>query len=418
MQIVHVYTCLDTIDSIQWSGDSQYVFVVIYQRGIVQVWSIEKPDWTCRITEGLAGLVAARWAPDSRSVLTTADFQIHLTAWNLTDGSAVAIKNPKNAGPVRTANRNRKNGLDFSPDGQFMALAHRIDCRDTVGIYSTSTWGKATEFATGTVDMDDLSWSPDGSVICVSDTELNYSIIIFSPDGKRLSRYSAYENALGVKSVAWNPAGTLLAVGSYDQNARLMTHASWNPIAELVHTVCVSPGHAHVYCEVVVKGQGMDVQTAYELASSQSRLKSVNPDPTKPNPRIGISTMGWSYDGKFLATKNDNMPHAVWIWTADKLRLYAVLIHRNVVRSFSWSPTKPTLAVCTGINKVFFWNPSGASWVDIPSNDFDVRGLRWNPQGTSILFLQTKQMCACFFDGPNSVTVANGAKDIGEETEN
>ena len=78
MQIKQVYTCLDTINDLKWSKDSKYVFTVILQRAMVQVWSIDKPEWTCRINEGLAGLVAAYWAPNSRCVLTFADFNIHI----------------------------------------------------------------------------------------------------------------------------------------------------------------------------------------------------------------------------------------------------------------------------------------------------------------------------------------------------
>ena len=406
MQILHVYTCLDAINDVKWSSDSAYVLATLYKRSTVQVWSIEKPEWTCRITEGLAGLVAARWAPDGRSVLTTADFALHVTIWSLTDGSAVCIKNPKDAAFGRGAGTRGKNhGLDFSPDGLHLALAHRVDCRDTIGIYSTTNWARVTEFATGTVDLADLSWSPDGSVICVVDTELNYSIGIFSPDGKRLGRFSAYENALGVKSIAWSPTGKMLAIGSYDENGRILTHISWTPIAELIHTASVSPEHAHVYCEVIVKGTGVDVETAYELADAQARVKSVNPDSSKPNPQIGVGSISWSCDGAFIATKNDNMPHAVWIWSSKNLSLYAVLIHRNVVRSFSWCPRgRPSLAICTGINKVFFWAPQGASWVDIPSDDFDVRGMRWSPKGDTILFLQSQQVCACYFGETPSVS--------------
>lgn len=41
--------------------------------------------------------------------------------------------------------------------------------------------------------------------------------MVLALDGTPLVRYRAYEDALGVKSVAWAPSGQLLAVGSYDQ---------------------------------------------------------------------------------------------------------------------------------------------------------------------------------------------------------
>ena len=57
----------------------------------------------------------------------------------------------------------------------------------------------------------------------------------FSPPPPLPPNYQAYENALGLKTVAWNPTGQLLALGSYDQLARVLNAASWTSIAELEH---------------------------------------------------------------------------------------------------------------------------------------------------------------------------------------
>ena len=149
------------------------------------------------------------------------------------------IKNPKNIG-----------NIDFSPDGKFCCLAHRHECRDSIGIYSTKNWGKALEFPTNTLDLSEIKYSPDGSAIAVIDTELNYTVQIFSPDGTRLAKYCAYENALGIKSFAFSPKGNI-AIGSYDESVRILSQTSWKCIADLVHTQTVSPQHAHVYCEVI-----------------------------------------------------------------------------------------------------------------------------------------------------------------------
>lgn len=43
---------------------------------------------------------------------------------------------------------------------------------------------------------------------------------MYTPDGRNVGRYAAYEDALGVKTVAWSPTGKLLAIGSYDQKVR------------------------------------------------------------------------------------------------------------------------------------------------------------------------------------------------------
>lgn len=42
----------------------------------VQVWSLEQPEWHCRIDEGSAGLVASCWSPDGRHILNTTEFHV------------------------------------------------------------------------------------------------------------------------------------------------------------------------------------------------------------------------------------------------------------------------------------------------------------------------------------------------------
>ena len=40
-------------------------------------------------------------------------------------------------------------------------------------------------------------------------------------DGRCLSKYSAYEFALGIKSVCWSPSSQFLAIGSFDEKVFL-----------------------------------------------------------------------------------------------------------------------------------------------------------------------------------------------------
>lgn len=41
-----------------------------------QVWSLEQPDWYCKIDEGSIGLVSSRWSPDGRHILNTTEFHV------------------------------------------------------------------------------------------------------------------------------------------------------------------------------------------------------------------------------------------------------------------------------------------------------------------------------------------------------
>lgn len=42
----------------------------------LQVWSLEQPDWHCKIDEGSIGLLSSRWSPDGRHILNTTEFHV------------------------------------------------------------------------------------------------------------------------------------------------------------------------------------------------------------------------------------------------------------------------------------------------------------------------------------------------------
>ena len=87
--------------------------------------------------------------------------------------------------------------------------------------------------------MAGMSWSSSGHILCVWDSVLDvslvityqnlvinliqntsfsqYKVLLYSLDGRPLMSYSAYDNALGVKSVVWSPSSQFLSIGSYDQ---------------------------------------------------------------------------------------------------------------------------------------------------------------------------------------------------------
>nr|KAF6380929.1 WD repeat containing, antisense to TP73 [Myotis myotis] len=76
LQILQLYSCLDQIQHVEWSADSLFILCAMYKRGLVQVWSLEQPEWHCRIDEGSAGLVASCWSPDGRHILNTTEFHV------------------------------------------------------------------------------------------------------------------------------------------------------------------------------------------------------------------------------------------------------------------------------------------------------------------------------------------------------
>ena len=56
-------------------------------------------------------------------------------------------------------------------------------------------------------------------------------------------------------------------------------------------------------------------------------LNPLRPDPKRPNPKKGVGQISVSNCGMFVATKEDSMPTAVWIWDVQNVRLHSLLVH-------------------------------------------------------------------------------------------
>ncbi|KAL5569800.1 hypothetical protein UlMin_026375 [Ulmus minor] len=204
------------ISYIEWALDSEYILCGLYKRPMIQAWSLTQPEWTCKIDEGPAGIAYARWSPNSRHILTTSDFQqISSSKFIVSNVGLFLIK-----------------GISFTQDGKYAAICTRRDCKDYINLLSCHTWEIMGVFAIDTLNLADIEWSPDDSVIVIWDSPLDYKVLIYSPDGRCLFKYQAYESGLGVKSDSWSPCGQFLAVGSYDQMLRVLNHLTWKTFAE------------------------------------------------------------------------------------------------------------------------------------------------------------------------------------------
>lgn len=113
LRVVQLYPCLDRIDAVEWAPGSAYVACGIFARAIIQIWSVENPEWVCRIDEGPAGIRALCWSPDGNAMLVVADFGIRTAVWSLTDKRCTYLRGPKHA---------ERSSLAFSADGCHLAV--------------------------------------------------------------------------------------------------------------------------------------------------------------------------------------------------------------------------------------------------------------------------------------------------------
>lgn len=72
-------------------GADELMFAALSGCSLPQVWSLEQPDWHCKIDEGSAGLVASCWSPDGRHILNTTEFHVSVQAGLLPSVSDVAV---------------------------------------------------------------------------------------------------------------------------------------------------------------------------------------------------------------------------------------------------------------------------------------------------------------------------------------
>ncbi|CAN4080722.1 unnamed protein product [Withania somnifera] len=371
LKVVQLFSCLDKITYIEWAPDSEYILCCLYKKPMIQAWSLTQPEWTCKIDEGPAGVAYARWSPDSRHILTTSEFQLRLTVWSLVNTACIHVQWPKHG----------SKGVSFTKDGKFAAVCTRRDCKDYVNLLSCDTWEIMGVFAVDTIDLADVQWSPDDSAIVIWDSPLEYKVLIYSPDGRCLAKYQAYESGLGVKSVSWSSCSQFLAVGSYDQMLRVLNHLTWKVFAEFVHPSAVRrPCCAAIFKEVDEQfdmselslvddfiqyssdnASEAHIQVRYNVLEIPINLPSQKPPADKPNPKQGISLMSWSSDSQYISTRNDSMPTVLWIWDINHLELAAILVQKDSIRAAAWDPTCPRLVLCTGSSHLYMWTPSDGS---------------------------------------------------------
>ena len=182
LMLLQIYTNIDTISRIEWSRDSKYILCAQYKVGVVQVWDVDDPEWICKMREGPAGLCYSRWSPAGRHILNTNEFNVRITVWALAQtpaGVVASLRAPKFS----------DRAFDFSNDQNYLAVAERKDSKDYVQIYECGSWEPVSRFRTETRDLAGLKWAPDDRSIGIWDSNLEYVVLSYSPDGRRLGRF-------------------------------------------------------------------------------------------------------------------------------------------------------------------------------------------------------------------------------------
>ncbi|RNA02747.1 WD repeat-containing WRAP73-like [Brachionus plicatilis] len=432
LEIINMYTCLDTINYIEWSRDSDFVLCCLNKRNIIQVFSLENPEWKCKIDEGSAGLAQANWSPDSRHILTTSDFHLRITVWSLMNKSVSYMKYPKNIPKC----------YQFTNDGKYMLLAERRDCKDYCSIFSCDSWQLLKHFEVETDNLEGICWSPNGNVFAVWESPLEYKVLIYNTDGLCMNTFQPYKWSLGVKTVCWSPNGQLLCIGSYDSKVRMLNYITFKLIMEFEHPTKINSRDLIIFKEndgsirnkkdilstsilnesnMINENEILSIYSTpskYEVYNGNLQIAAIKPDLDKPNPKMGISSIQFSCDNRFMLTRNDSMPNILWIWDMKKFKLTNVLIQTVAVKCVSWDPRQNRLALCTNNNKIYMWSPQGCVSVETPCEaTFSILSLKWNKDGQSLVLIGKDHFCVTYIQSETDVS-KNGSDNPNSSSEN
>ena len=268
--VVSFFVCSGDISAMAWSPTNEHIMCVIQKRDLVQVFSLSDPAWYGRITEGLAGIAGVHWSPEGSRLFITAEFQVKLTVWCLSQQSSFQLDPPKHP----------QAGFEFSPDGTMLAVLERKDCNDHLRVYNANTLTTIAHIdALGTEDAADIRWSPDSSCFAVWDHPSRGPLVtIWTPSGECLASFRTQEqHGLGIKALSWSPAGHLLLVGTYEGELTVLNHVNWSPLVWMEHPLILN-GHVDtvVYREEQLNSDRTESEISRASNSSPSKAENLN----------------------------------------------------------------------------------------------------------------------------------------------
>jgi hypothetical protein len=198
---VAVYACIDRIENAQFSPDGTLILCSIKSRSVVQIFSVEDITWKGRIDEACVGFKSAVFCPDSRHILIESDYGIHISIWSLLDASSVLIMHQK---CVAHSSGSQLKIYAFSPDKKYLAVIHKVELVDQIGIYNTQTWTKAGQFKSASQDCIAIDFSPlNSNHIITCDSPFAFTVTIYNIAGEVLSTIKPYINALGFRNICF-----------------------------------------------------------------------------------------------------------------------------------------------------------------------------------------------------------------------
>ncbi|XP_032664511.1 WD repeat-containing protein WRAP73-like isoform X2 [Odontomachus brunneus] len=394
----HSFVFTDIIQYMEWSPNSEYILCANIKKAIVQVYSVHHPQWKCKLTESSAGLQSVAWSPDSKCILTIADFNIQISIWNLCDQIVSYIQN------VKTSAFDK---LRFSPNGTKLAVIITEENKDIVEIYKTDNWKISRKLICDRLrNIDGIRWSPNDELLCIwcsSPAEpklIVYStiwekhVVAFSPLEIAQSEiaYSSERKLKGIENIEWIPSGQLLAVIGFNEMIVLLNYITWTPLSQLYLDPVIRECNylTKVYKERIDSGENPSkcIVSCNERVLREIHERPIYIEIGKKNASNNFSVakvnlFEFSGCGQYLAMKHELYPTTLWIWDIFTDYLDYLLLE-NPILAIKWNPVHPQLLIFSEYTtRVYEWTRKGARMLPM-SKYMSVVDAHWHPTGDKV----------------------------------
>ncbi|XP_011142726.1 WD repeat-containing protein WRAP73 isoform X2 [Harpegnathos saltator] len=388
----HSFVFADVIQCIEWSPNSEYILCANIKKAIVQVYSVHHPKWKCKLTEGSVGLQSVTWSPDSKCILTIADFNIQISIWDLEDQTVSYIQNLKTSAFDK---------LHFSPSSRRLAVITTEKNKDTVEIYRTDNWKISRKLICDRLrNIDRIRWSPNDELLCIwCSSPAEPKLIVYSTVWeKHVAAFSpleitqppetvySFERKLkGIENVEWMPSGQFLAI-------IILNYITWTPLLQLYLDPLIRECNylTRVYKEFIDSGKNPN---KYIVSCNERVLREIHERPicieigkkdSSDNFSVAkVNLFEFSVCGQYLAVKHELYPTTLWIWDIFTDYLDYLLLE-NPITTIKWSPVHPQLLVFSEYTtRVYEWSRKSTRILPM-SKYMSVVDAHWHPTGDKV----------------------------------
>ncbi|KAL8918205.1 MAG: hypothetical protein Q9208_007481 [Pyrenodesmia sp. 3 TL-2023] len=293
----------------------------------IVVYDISKAQVYAEITgaTALTKLANIEFGRTPDEIMVFSDFGFKLQIWSLVTKRATEIKDPKSISPC----------YSYRSTTGHLALLTRPASHDILMIIGPHTHEVLETVELSTVDARGVVYSPDGNWLLVWDTaSAGCRVLVLTADGHLFKTYSLPQDELnlGVRSVQWSRGSDFLAVGDNEGTVTILGANTFIRRMTCTQSATIESPHGSVWQEEI----GPSRTRGYAEAKQPATSPSIESFRSVKEGDAGITILEFNIDGSLLASRCNDTPSTLRIFSPRSGELIAALIHHAPVRAIRW----------------------------------------------------------------------------------